>query len=85
MTENQFEKGAASAVLHFLFGAIVGAIIFGFTAWMFFPSPVGLYVTAGGSASLGIAAAIGRGRFWTALGNNPLFRFWRTLTGSKYR
>ena len=85
MTEDKFEKGAASAVLHFVFGAIAGAIIFGFTAWLFIPSPVGFYVMAGGSAFLGIAAAIWRGRFWAALGNNPVFRFWRTLAGSKYR
>lgn len=85
MTENQFEKGAASAVLHFIFGAIVGSVIFGVTAWMFILPPLGLYVTAAGSAFLGIAAAIWRNRFWTALGNNPLFRFWRTLAGSRFR
>ncbi len=83
MTENQFEKGAASAILHFIFGAITGAVIFGFAAWMFILPPLGLYVTAAGSALLGIAAAIWRNRFWTALGNNPLFKFWRMLAGSK--
>ena len=83
MSENQFEKGPASAILHFIFGAIAGAVIFGFAAWMFTPPPVGLYLTAAGSILLGIAAAVGRNRFWVALGNNPLFEFWRRLAGSK--
>ncbi len=83
MTADQFEQGAVSGVLHFLFGAIVGAVIFGFAAWMFILPPLGLYVTAAGSVLLGVAAAIWRSRFWRALGNNPLFKFWRMLAGSR--
>lgn len=81
MTENQFEKGAASAFLHFVFGAVVGAVVFGFVAWLLFP-PLGLHATAAGMVLLGIPAAIWRGRFWNALSKNPVFRFWRRLTGS---
>ena len=83
MTYNHFEEGIASAVLHFIFGAITGAVIFGFASWMFIPPLLGFYVAAAGSVLLGIAAAVWRGRFWTALGNNPLFKFWRILAGSK--
>ena len=81
MSENRFEKGATSLILHLIFGAIAGGVIFDFAAWMFIPPPLGLYLTAAGSILLGIAAAVGRNRFWVALGNNPLFEFWRRLAG----
>lgn len=81
MADNQFESGVASAILHFLFGAIIGVAIVGGAFWMFVDPSLWVKLSTAGALVFGISAAKWRGRFWTALANNPLFRAWRALVG----
>ncbi len=81
MADNQFEKGVASAVLHFIFGALFGVVATGGALWMFISPPLWLQLSVVGALVFGASAAIWRSRFWAALANNPLFRAWRALVG----
>jgi len=83
MNDYRSDVGILSAVLHFLLGAISGAVIFGFTSWFFFAPTLIAALAATGAVVMGTCAAVWRSRFWTALANNPLFRVWRALSGGR--
>lgn len=83
MTTRIADKGAFSALLHFLLGALFGAVIFGTVIWFIFAPPFFIQPAIAGAVVFGAAAAIWRGRFWTALANNPLFQAWRALNGRR--
>lgn len=78
------ETGIASAILHFFLGAVFGAVITAGGIWMFFSPEALVQIPIAAGLLFGIAAAIGRQRFWRALANNPLFRAWSSfLTGRR--
>ena len=77
MTDTQFDRGLLPAVLHFVFGAFVGAALFGLFAWLTYYSPWSFHAAAIGALIFGCLAAIWREKFWSAFANNPLFRLWR--------
>lgn len=77
------DTGMVAAILHFLLGAVFGAVIFGFTTWFFFAPSFVIALALSGAAVMGTCAAIGRSRFWAALANNPLFQAWRALNGGR--
>ena len=77
------DAGISSAILHFLLGAIFGAVIFGFVSWFFFAPTLIVALALTGAAVMGLCAAVWRSRFWAALANNPLFQAWRALNGGR--
>ena len=80
---HDFEKGFESAVLHFLFGALFGAVLVFCLVFWFLSRPAFDYAILGGAAFFGVVAALWRNRFWKAIANNPLFVLWRVLTGAR--
>ena len=77
------DKGVVSALLHFLLGALFGAVIFGTVVWIIFAPPFFVVPAIAGAVVFGVSAAIWRGRFWSALANNPLFQAWRAFNGGR--
>ena len=71
--------GVTAVALHFVLGALFGGLIWGGVFWMFVIPSAFLQIVAASALVFGVAAAIGRKRFWCALVNNPLFQAWRRL------
>lgn len=80
------ETGIASVILHFLLGAVFGAVISAGGTWMFVGPAAFVEIAITVGLAFGIGAAIGRQRFWRALANNPVFQVWGSfLTGRRRR
>ena len=84
--EHAPEISIASVILHFVLGTVFGAVITAGGIWMFFSPEAFVQIPVVVGLMFGIAAAIGRRRFWSALANNPLFQAWSSfLTGGRRR
>ena len=83
MNTYRADAGLLAAFLHFLLGAVFGAVMFGFISWFFVAPTLIIALAMTGAAVMGTCAAIWRSRFWTALANNPFYQMWRAFYGRK--
>lgn len=82
-TTDKFDHGIESAILHLVFGAIFGAVIFVVIGFWWLEPTFFWRLTFISAVTFGIIAAIWRNTFWSAIANNPLFFLWRVFFGGR--